>query len=206
VSLPAWPPPDEGLLFEGARALMTRFDAEVGHGERVLGHGRRLLVGSIDAFDYPERAEVYRLSLDLAALVHDIGHTVSARRHNRHSRYLVLHSDRTQAWPERLRVQVAELAGAHRGSVRPRRLLERLGGERDLLRLAALLRIADGLDRSHVAGVSIVAFGPSRKGFELVVSGLPEVDRRRLRERKADLFARAFDQDLGVRVDLLGGS
>lgn len=185
---------------DAARALGARFGTDVGHGERVLVHGRRLLAGSIDAFARPDQARAYRLRLDLAAVLHDVGRAVAGRRHNRHSRYLIVHSDRTEPWPEDLRNTVAELSRAHRGPASLGRLRRRLGGDDDLVRLAALLRIADGLDRSHMPGVAILAFGPGPKGFSLSVAGLPEGDRRRLVERKADLFAQAFGRCLRVRV------
>jgi exopolyphosphatase/guanosine-5'-triphosphate,3'-diphosphate pyrophosphatase len=198
---PAAPAPATGPYTDAARALAARYGADGGHGARVLVHARCLLAGGIDAFERPERAESYRLRLDLAALLHDVGRAVASERHNRHSRYIILHSDRTSTWPEDLRRDVAELARAHRGRVQRRRLARRLGGDADLVRLAALLRIADGLDRGHAPGVSIISFGPAGRGFSLVVTGLAERDRLRLAERKADLFARAFGRPLAIRAE-----
>lgn len=194
---------DCAALVDQARRLALRYGDDDGHGERVLGHARRLLAASIDAFAQPGRAEAYGLRLDLAALLHDIGRFIALPAHNRHSRYLIRHSDATRAWPEGLRDEVALLSGAHRGPVRAGALRRRLGGDRDLLRLAALLRIADGLDRGHAAGVSILAFERAGDGWRLVAGGLGDKDLKRLETRKADLFARAFGAALSVLVPLV---
>jgi exopolyphosphatase/guanosine-5'-triphosphate,3'-diphosphate pyrophosphatase len=175
VSVRLGPATRSGVDLDAARAFAQRCGVEDGHGERVLGHARRLLAGSIDSFDRPERASDYRLRLDLAALLHDVGHLVANRHHNRHSRYLILNGEPMAAWPKDLRRHVAELARAHRGRVTARRLEKRLDGDDDLVRLAALLRVADGLDVGHAPGVAILAFGPAGRAFSLVVAGLTEL-------------------------------
>lgn len=189
-------------LVDEARALSRRYDDDPEHAERVLAHARLLLPASAAALDHPRRLEAYALRLDLAALLHDIGRCVAVREHNRHSRYLIRHLAVTQPWPEGLREEVAVLAGAHRGPVRASELRRRLRGDRDLVRLTALLRVADGLDRSHAPGVEIVRFTPAAGGWVLSASGLSERDRSRLEARKADLFSHAFGATITIQTEL----
>lgn len=100
-----------------------------------------------------------REMFEYAALLHDVGYVVSEKGHHKHSEYLILHGLSGGFTAEELRV-VAALTRYHRKSPpkqshenwsslsdESKRLVERLGG---------LLRIADGLDRSHQRAVRSV--------------------------------------------------
>lgn len=187
---------------EDARTLIAQFGADAGHSRRVAAHAAQLLEGAIGAFDHPDRQAAYALALLLAASLHDIGRSVRVRDHHRHSRYLIRHSVRTEGWPDDLRATVAALSFVHRRRAKDSWLRKHLRGDRDGLRLGALLRLADGLDRSHMGGIEIVRFGRRGRDWELIVRGLWNRDAERLCERKADLFALAFGRRLRLRVEL----
>ncbi|HJS46477.1 MAG TPA: Ppx/GppA phosphatase family protein [Gemmatimonadales bacterium] len=95
-----------------------------------------------------------RALLEAAALLHDVGQLVSYRRHHRHSQQLILNAERLNL-SARDRAVVAIVSRYHRkrGPTRKHPEFAALPAEDQALvrRLAALLRVADGLDRGHTA-------------------------------------------------------
>jgi exopolyphosphatase/guanosine-5'-triphosphate,3'-diphosphate pyrophosphatase len=149
---------------EAAAAQRTRSAAAVG---RRFGfdekHARQVAHLSLQLFDQlaglhglPASA---RSILEAAALLHDVGHTVSPQRHHKHTFYLVQNAD-IAGFSDQERNLVALVARYHRRTPpeRGRPDLEELGPSelRVLRRLVALLRIADSLDRSHHQPVTAV--------------------------------------------------
>jgi exopolyphosphatase/guanosine-5'-triphosphate,3'-diphosphate pyrophosphatase len=97
-----------------------------------------------------------RQTLADAALLHDIGYHISYERHHKHAYYLISNAELLGMAPDE-QIVVANVARYHRGAepkkkhgnFAPLSLEQR---ER-VIRLAALLRVADGFDRGHVAAV-----------------------------------------------------
>ncbi len=90
--------------------------------------------------------------LEAASVLHDIGYHISHAQHHKHSYYLIRHSE-LLGFTDREIAIIANVARYHRKS-HPRVKHEGFPqlGERDqhiVRALAALLRIADGLDRRH---------------------------------------------------------
>ncbi len=93
-----------------------------------------------------------RLALELAAILHDIGNFIRADDHNQHSKYIIENSELFGVNKESL-TMISQIALWHRGSKNmrddpffsslPRK--ERL----TVLKLTAILRISDSLDRAH---------------------------------------------------------
>lgn len=179
-----------------ARRLADQFAADREHALRVAHHAAVLLRSSLAVFNRPERGDDYSMRLTLASLLHDIGRAVNVADHHRHSRYLVRHSSYTANWDPVIRRDVAALCFTHRRAAKAGWLDKHFGGDADLLRMAALFRVADALDRGHAGGVAIVELKRRMKGWELVVTGLAQPDAERLTRRKADLFAMALGQPL----------
>lgn len=97
--------------------------------------------------------------LEAAALLHDVGQLVSYRRHHRHSYQLIMHAERL-ALSARDRQLVALISRYHRkgGPRKKHEEFARLGPADQAIvrRLSGLLRVADGLDRGHLAIVERV--------------------------------------------------
>ncbi len=94
--------------------------------------------------------------LEAAAILHDVGQVVSYRRHHRHSYDLIMHADRLPFGPRERRI--VALASRYHRRRGPRRTDEGFADlpSRDrgaVRRISALLRVADGLDRGHMAVV-----------------------------------------------------
>ncbi len=108
--------------------------------------------------------------LEYAALLHDIGVHISFPRHHRHSQYLIQNGDLRGFQPDEIDV-IALVARYHRRGT-PKKTHEeyvRLAPSlrRSVQFLASMLRIAEGLDRSHAGVVSGVTFDIARKSLTL---------------------------------------
>jgi exopolyphosphatase/guanosine-5'-triphosphate,3'-diphosphate pyrophosphatase len=100
-----------------------------------------------------------RQTLSDAALLHDIGYHINYDKHHKHTYHLITHADLLGMTPTE-QVVIANVARYHRGAV-PRKShpnYGRLAGKERarIRRLAAILRVADGLDRGHTAAVEDV--------------------------------------------------
>jgi exopolyphosphatase / guanosine-5'-triphosphate,3'-diphosphate pyrophosphatase len=103
--------------------------------------------------------------LEYGALLHDAGVHISYQRHHRHSYYLIKNGELRGFDPEEIEI-IALLARYHRQAT-PKKSHEGYGLLKSRLRktvktLAAMLRLAEGLDRSHaqvVTGLDVVPKG-----------------------------------------------
>jgi exopolyphosphatase/guanosine-5'-triphosphate,3'-diphosphate pyrophosphatase len=90
--------------------------------------------------------------LEFGALLHDVGVLISYAGHHKHSHYLIRHGDLRGFEPEEIEV-IALVARYHRQAT-PKKSHEGYGDLKPALRrtvktLAAFVRLAEGLDRSH---------------------------------------------------------
>jgi exopolyphosphatase/guanosine-5'-triphosphate,3'-diphosphate pyrophosphatase len=145
-----------------------------------------------------------RLLLRAAAVLHDVGDFVRYDGHHKHSYYLILNSDIIGLTPEE-RTIVANVARYHRKSLpdpsHPNfRDLER-DARAKVRALAAILRIADALDREHLGKVKLVRAGVDRERRRLRLTITGDEDRE-LEEwtvkQKGDLLRDVFDLDVTI--------
>lgn len=118
---------------------------------------------ALDLFD--QTKEVHQMTekdrelLEYASLMHDIGYHISHRRHHKHSLYIIQNSDLRGFKEEEIQI-MAHIARYHRRSTPKKRheLYSRLQPEvqQRIRRLSGILRVADGLDRSHFQNVIAV--------------------------------------------------
>jgi exopolyphosphatase/guanosine-5'-triphosphate,3'-diphosphate pyrophosphatase len=171
------------------------------------GHSRQTARLALDLFDRtsglhglgPDDREL----LEHASLLHDIGEHVSTESHHKHSAYLIQHGRLRGFTPEEVDF-LAALARAHRGA-NPRPSHEPFGAldtaARDrVVRLAALLRVADGLDRGRagaVEGIDVVLDGERARLVARAGGGDITVELYGAR-RKRELFERTFGRHLDV--------
>ncbi len=185
---------------EAVRAMARELDMEPEHCFQVCATALSLFDQTRDLHELGDDA---RGLLEAAALLHDTGYSYGVRRHHKYSRDIILGLD-LPGFSESEKKIVACVARYHRKAA-PR---EAHGVYRDLSpdaqrtvrRLAAILRIADGLDRLHVASAQAVTV------VRRDVSVLILVRQRRPSPtdiwgglRKADFFSETF----GVRVDIV---
>ncbi len=126
-----------------------------------------------------------------AARVHDLGHHVAERRHQRRGQYLIRHDELLAGYPEPARSALGLLVRNHRKS--PRVIPASWGTDlaRRVLQLCAWLRLADGLDGSRDPAVRLVGFQAGGRAARLFVYGLERVPADWM-QRKACLVQPAF--------------
>jgi exopolyphosphatase/guanosine-5'-triphosphate,3'-diphosphate pyrophosphatase len=110
--------------------------------------------------------------LEYAALMHDIGVHISYPRHHKHSYYLIKNGDLRGFEPTEIEF-MALVARYHRSNT-PKKshegIRELKGNDRRMVRiLAALLRLAEGLERSHQQVISKLELHDRRKDYLLKV-------------------------------------
>jgi exopolyphosphatase / guanosine-5'-triphosphate,3'-diphosphate pyrophosphatase len=143
-----------------------------------------------------------RLLLRVAAIVHEVGGFVNTRAHHKHSYYLISNSEIYGLRREELQV-VALVARYHRRGVPDAGHLEYMTLPRELRmvvsKLAAILRVADALDRGHVQQIRDLQFERQADEFVIYVHGVPDLSlERRSLAGKADLFEEVY----GMKVRL----
>lgn len=212
----------EGVLLDLAERLAseTRY---------VLCRERQLFHAAVDlgrhyCFDEPHSLQVARLSLSLfkqlnpvhglgereyrwllaAALLHDVGAYISYKRHHKHSLYLIAQSELPGFGPEEM-LAVANIARYHRKSgpqldhEEYRRMSQ--GDQARVLKLSALLRLADALDREHAQNVRDLRIEIRQKVLylRLLTRSDPRLVAWAVR-RKSELFTEVFG--LKVRIEI----
>ncbi|MBT8484838.1 MAG: Ppx/GppA family phosphatase [Phycisphaerales bacterium] len=143
------------------------------------------------------RDPVARELLECAAILHDVGYIINYTRHHKHSYHLIVHSE-LPGFSQRELELVANIARYHRRAhpSKSHAAFQALAPEdREMVRcLAAVLRIADGLDRAHSERVERVRLEVSERTawFTLDAEVEPQVDIWGA-ARKSELFAATFD-------------
>src|SRR4029079_10197065 len=135
-------------------------------------HARHVAQLALSIFD--QTRAVHRLGdrerewLEYGALLHDAGVHISYERHHRHSYYLIKNGELRGFDPQEIEI-IALLARYHRQATRKKShdgygTLK--GGLRRTVRtLAAMLRLAEGLDRSHAQIVTALDVVPRGNGY-----------------------------------------
>src|SRR3954470_8625752 len=189
--------PQSGNRMEWARHFARKCRSNERHCEQVATLALQIFDGLKSRFGLPAFS---RDLLQAAALLHDIGYLISHSRHHKHAYHLILHGDLPGFSPHEIEL-IANLVRYHRRAF-PRKRHENLApmtaDERRLIaRLSGILRIADGLDRTHsqtVSGVKLRAI-KDRLRLNIEAPASPQVESADA-QRKSDLFRKAFDTDL----------
>ena len=143
--------------------------------------------------------------LEYAALLHDIGFHVAAHRHHRHTEYLI--QSHEMSGFSRDEVNVLALVGRYHRKSEPSRSHDAFSGlskadRRRVRYLAAIVRVADALDRTQARLVRSVRCVVTDKAIEmrLDVDGDPELELWAAR-RKGDLLEELTGHKLRLTVD-----
>jgi len=181
---------------DSVRAFARQCRSSERHCEQVARLATQLFNGLAERFGI---ASDGRELLEAAALLHDIGYIINHAKHHKHAYHLILHGD-LQGFTQRELEIVACVARYHRKAFPSKRhsafaRLER--SDRRMVRaLAGILRLADGLDRTHTQRIGAVEASLHRGYVEFTVHARtdPRVEIWDA-ERKAGLFERAFDRE-----------
>lgn len=193
-----------GDAAEARESAIDRF-AEACSGEAEHGRQVARLAGRIfeDLCEPLGMRESDRQLLETAARLQDVGYVISYEQHHKHSYHLIRNSQLPGVRPHDLEL-IANVARYHRGA-HPKRKHEpyaRLSADEQqrVQQLAAILRLAGGLDRSRSQQVRSVQAHVATKAVELIVSAdeEPLVDIWGA-ERRRELFEQVFDMPVTIR-------
>ena len=208
----------EGLLLETASIAPVAADPGESRERSVREFAERC------HFEEPHGVQVRRMALQLydqlgprlgcrpgdretladAALLHDVGYHISHEKHHKHSYHLILHADLLGMTPAE-QVAIAHVARYHRGAEPNKRKHDAFARlDRDLrariVRLSAVLRVADGLDRGHISAIDRVDVRWERGRCLIAPTPVPGAGSLRLElwgaSRKARLLERVLDSPI----------
>jgi exopolyphosphatase/guanosine-5'-triphosphate,3'-diphosphate pyrophosphatase len=192
-------------VVDACNRLGHRYGFDQAHGELVSSFAMSLFDDMMLVHGLGERD---RLLLRAAAVLHDIGDYVRYDGHHKHSYYLIQHSDIMGLTPQE-RGLVANIARYHRKSPPDASHPNFRDLDKDarakVRSLAAILRIADALDREHLGKVKSVTadIDAGKRRLTLHVTGGEED--RELEEwtvrAKSELLRDVFD----LEVTIAGG-
>jgi exopolyphosphatase/guanosine-5'-triphosphate,3'-diphosphate pyrophosphatase len=214
----------EGLLLEAARVAPRIADPGKAREQSVREFAERC------HYEEPHARQVQRLALQLfdalaarlglsradrplladAALLHDVGYHINYEKHHKHSFHLISHAELLGMTPAD-QVVIAHVARYHRGAPPKMKHAAYAALDRSLrdriVKLAALLRVADGLDRGHIAAVENFRIRWAQDAVRVTVSARPDAPSVRLEcwgaSRKRHLLETLLDRRI-VIVDPSG--
>ena len=178
------------LRLRSALGLLARFEPEGRHARHVAHLSLRLFDELRSWHDLGVREREW---LHFAALLHDLGASVAYDGHAQHSAYLIRNGGLRGLTGEE--VEVVALVARHHGGSRPKKRRDEAYAElpkslRRIVRwLSAMLRIAEGLDRSHYQLVRDLTVKRRRERFAIVAdaSRHAQLELWAARSRTADL-------------------
>ncbi len=205
LGAPAQPAPAAGdVRRRQVTELAERTIGLLPHSQQVARLALRLFDVTAPVHNLGEREREW---LEYAALLHDIGGSIHFQNHHKHSQYLISTAALDAFDPREIEV-IAHVARYHRGGV-PSAKHESFAAlkswqQRAVERLAALLRIANALDRTHAARV-VELYASLKKRKKVIVEVLSPFDvelELAAAGQRADLFARCFRRRLAFRQGL----
>ena len=211
----------EGVLLDLVNQLVSRRDHEdrqtrdVLVGAATVGrkylfdeeHARHVADLSLELFDQTRSLHglgaADRKILQAAALLHDIGQFVSFKGHHKHSHYLISNTELPNFSANEMRL-VANVARYHRKAhPAPEHHLFAEISEADqerVLRLSAILRLADSLDREHVQRIQSVQVKIGDDDVTLYLDGTGGLLLGgRVHKKKSELFTEVFGKNVKLR-------
>ena len=162
-----YPVTDDSTLDVRARSVLSvarRYGYDIAHSHHVVRLATRI---------FDDTVELHQLSmqdrklLQYAAILHDIGYHIAHNNHHRHGLYLIRNSEMPGFTGDEI-AMMATMVRYHRGAMPRKSSDARSRHEHEdyytldrrqrgtVLRLASILQIADGLDRSHQQLISDV--------------------------------------------------
>lgn len=181
----------------GVQAVGRRFGYEEAHSHQVT----RLAEKIFDSLAPAEKLTRHQRTLmSAAALLHDIGYHIAHESHHKHSLYLIKNSELT-GFSEAERDVIANIARYHRGSMPKERHPEFAAlnstDRETVLKLGAIVRVADALDRSHEGRVTDLRCSREGEVVHLQLRSSLDCENELLEaERKRDMFEGAFQAKL----------
>jgi exopolyphosphatase/guanosine-5'-triphosphate,3'-diphosphate pyrophosphatase len=184
-------------VVQAAKEIGVRYKTDRRHADHVAVLAQYLFreLGHLHALDAK-----YELVLRVAAILHEVGMFISPREHHKHSLYILLNTE-IFGLSTSERMLVALLARYHRrynpDPSHPH--FSDLSREQRMIifKLAALLRIADALDRSHAQRLRTIQLRPEAGRLYIITPGVDDTTVEQLAiNSKCDLFREIYGYDI----------
>jgi exopolyphosphatase/guanosine-5'-triphosphate,3'-diphosphate pyrophosphatase len=144
----------------------------------------------------------YKLLLKIASLLHDIGSYISVRSHHKHSHYLIQNSELFGLNRKDIQI-IALIARYHRRSTPKPIHAEYMSFDHEsrliIVKLAAILRVADALDRSNNHRIKEISC--SKKKDTLLIT-IPDIEDISLEQLALQSKGTMFEDVYGMKVIL----
>jgi exopolyphosphatase / guanosine-5'-triphosphate,3'-diphosphate pyrophosphatase len=209
-----YPVIEDSTLDVRARSVLSvarRYDYDVAHSHHVVRLATRI---------FDDTKDLHRLNgqdrklLQYASILHDIGYHIAHNNHHRHALYLIKNSEMPGFAGDEI-AMMATLVRYHRGSL-PRKASDRRSKREHedfyaldrkqrvrVLRLASILQIADGLDRSHRQVINDLRCAIEDRVVTFIASSAGECELEVWSaERKSAWFGEIFEVSVRVERDL----
>lgn len=180
-------------IIASAKNLLTKYKGDTKHAEYVKNLCLKFYDKLKDELGLPQKA---KLLLEVSSILHDIGMFISAHNHNLHGHYIIEHSEIFGLSRDERSI-VAQIISYHRGNKKPSddeefKLLSRQD-RMTILKLSAILRVCDALDRSHLQKLKNFTMNISNESFTIRVKENSNLllEQKAISE-KGDLFENVF--------------
>jgi exopolyphosphatase / guanosine-5'-triphosphate,3'-diphosphate pyrophosphatase len=181
--------------------LLQRYGAHESHSHQVARLALRIFdaTGQIHGLRIDDRR-----TLEFATMLHDIGHHIAGKDHNKHGAYLIRHSRMYGFTAPEIEI-LANIVHYHRGS-RPNASHKHYAklnpqDRRRVKVLSGILRLADSLDRSHQQPVLDLTITTSEESIKLKALSRGPADLERwAAERRKSLLQSALNLPITVEI------
>ena len=197
----AWTDDFVEQLLSSVHETGRKYHFDEAHAECVTDHALKLFRAMQKEHQLEMRHEVI---LKVAGLLHDVGMFISTSGHHKHSRYLIENSEIFGLGRKTLKM-AALVARYHRRAVPQARHSDYAVLPREerlaISKLAAILRAADALDRSHTQGLRdlTVRLKPGQVVVQPAAAGEFRAEQRALIS-KGKLFEQVFGRTVVLRT------
>lgn len=169
-------PPLADRRVASVEALARRVDSDPGHSLHVQNLADQLFQDLRQAFELGDQEREW---LAHAAKLHDIGFSISEKEHHKHGAYILQNSNLQGFWPEEVEL-MAQVVRYHRGKApnpKKHEAFRRMDPwrQRAVEKLAAILRVADALDRRRVQIIRSAHLAVEEERVVLQVDGPEDV-------------------------------
>lgn len=184
-------------VMQAACEIGVRYKTDRRHADHVAAFAQQLFRELKHLHGLDSR---YELVLRVAAILHEVGMFISPREHHKHSLYILMQTE-IFGLSTGERELVALLARYHRryNPERNHPHFSDLDREERMIvfKLAALLRIADALDRSHAQRIKTIVLRPEGSRLTILTPGVEDTAIEQIAiNSKCDIFREIYGYDV----------
>jgi len=186
-------------IIRSAWEIAKKYQADEAHAKNVASLCATLFTNLTDEH---QLESWYGLLLFTAAILHDTGIFVSTRSHHKHSMYIIQNSE-LFGLSQRDIFIVSLIARYHRKAspkiIHPEYASLDREGRLAVAKLAAILRIADSLDRSHSQRIDAITCRMEKDMLYIGVSGIDDLTLEELGiNNKGDMFEEVYGLNVAL--------